>query len=543
MDKNALAQCTLEQYERDFAARHLIHGVVSYWAKRKPQAPAVIYHERRQTLDWITLEQTSADLARRLLAAGFRKGDFFVTWLTFSPEHILLEYACFRIGVIHVPLDLRLRPAEAARCVQLLKPRGFACLPTEAAEAVRAECAVPHFCTVTPGGQLFSEFAPAPAGELRLAEVQVAETDPAQVIFTTGSTGSPKPALLSHRNITCQNMCLGAAFQFEERIRFLVNLPHSHVGGQAEALMTTLFWGGTAVVLEVFDGAKSLAAIQEHKVHMVGQIPAMFNFEWRQPGYASFDLSSLETAIYGGQQVPVQFLERMAAMAPRIGTGLGLTECAGFCTYTMPGAGVAEIAGGLGFDMPVYPMSIRRPMRPDGLAGEELPDGEIGHVCFRGPQTFLGYIGDPEATARTISTDGHLYTGDLGFRDAKGLHLVARARWIIKPAGYQVFPGDVENHFCLLEKVAGCAAVGVEHRTLTEAIVAFIERRPDAEITAQELRQHARGIASYMRPLHYVILEPGQLPLNRAVKTDYVRLSKTAREEIERLRAAGRWDG
>ena len=349
------------------------------------------------------------------------------------------------------------------------------------------------------------------------------------MIFTTGSTGAPKPALLSHRNITCQNFCLGAAFGFDSGTRLLVNLPPSHVGGQTEALMTTLFCGGTAVLLEAFDAARSLDAIARHRVNLVGQIPAMFHFQWRLADYGERDLSCLEAAIYGGQQVSRQFLEKLGAMAPRIGTGLGLTETAGFCTYTAPDAGVDEILASIGHPMPVYPMSIRQPMAEDGSAGAELPDGELGHVCFRGPQTFLGYVNDPEATARTISRDGWLYTGDMGFRDASGLRFAGRAKWVIKPAGYQVFPVEVENHLCaLVDKVQLAAVVGAPHALLSEGIIAFVERKPGARLEGAELKQHARGMASWMRPLHYVLLEPGCMPLNRAAKVDYVRLSEMA---------------
>jgi non-ribosomal peptide synthetase component E (peptide arylation enzyme) len=98
--------------------------------------------------------------------------------------------------------------------------------------------------------------------------------------------------------------------------------------------------------------------------------------------------------------------------------------------------------------MPIYPCTIRQPMRADGSAGDELPSGEIGHVCFRGPQTFLGYVNDPAATAQAISRDGFLYTGDLGYKDAAGLHLTGRDKWVIKSLGYQIFPGDVEAHIC-----------------------------------------------------------------------------------------------
>ena len=520
--------------------RERLHDVVTYWAARRPLEPAIIHHDRGQTIDWSTFEVLGIEWAKRLLALGFRRGDIFATSLPFFAEHILLEYACFRIGVILAPLDLRLRPAEVRAFLGIIRPKGYAGLP-ELCELVRAECAFVEWITpLQPGGRLPS--AAVSNDELRRAENAVTAGDGALIVFTTGSTGSPKAALLSHGNITCQNLCLGDAFEFREGMRVLVNLPPSHVGGQTEALMTTLFYGGTAVVLDVFDAARSLAAIRAHRVDLIGQIPAMFQLEWRHPDFASADLSSLSAVLYGGQLAPVTMLEKMALMAPRLYTGLGLTEAAGFCTYTPGGANLAAMASHLGSSMPVYPMSIRAAMREDGAAGAEVPDGEVGHVCFRGPQTFLGYINDPEATAHTISSDGFLYTGDLGLKDPNGLQLAGRAKWIIKPAGYLVFPGDVEAHIVTLDGVAACGVAGAPHRTLTEAIVAFVERKPGAELSVPQLRKHARALASYMRPLHYVLLEQGQLPMNRTFKTDYVLLARMATDEIERLRAAGRWD-
>jgi acyl-CoA synthetase (AMP-forming)/AMP-acid ligase II len=182
-------------------------------------------------------------------------------------------------------------------------------------------------------------------------------------------------------------------------------------------------------------------------------------------------------------------------------------------------------------------------MNGAGAAGAELPPGEVGHICFNGPQNFLGYVNDPEATASALSQDGWLYTGDLGFVDHDGLHFSGRAKWVLKPAGYQVFPGDVENHFsALTERVANVGVVGHEHRMWSEGIVAFVEKQPGAVLTEAELRKHARGLASYMRPLHYVILEPGAMPMNRTAKVDVTRLQQLAREEVGKLRERGRWD-
>jgi len=182
-------------------------------------------------------------------------------------------------------------------------------------------------------------------------------------------------------------------------------------------------------------------------------------------------------------------------------------------------------------------------MRADGNAGDELPSGQIGAVCFRGPQTFLGYVNDPAATAQAISRDGFLYTGDLGHKDAAGLHLTGREKWVIKSFGYQIFPGDVERHICTLaEKVANCVVVGVAHDVASEAVVAVVEKRPAVELTRQELNRHARSLPSYMRPRHWIILEAGQLPLNRMVKPDYARVQEMARQQVAQLRARGKWD-
>ncbi len=571
--KNGVPQCTLENYEQDFAGRHLLHQVVAKWAREKPDALAIINADTKQEITWDVFDKTTTALAMQLLQMGFQKGDFFATSLPYLTEHIYLEYACFKIGAIHVPLDLRLKGPEVIRSLSLIQAKGYAFLGQtpladfrELGKAVMAHCPfVEHFVQFSPPEETIegatSAFALAAEAQTLATEAMadpasseilatymkataaVGENDGAQVIFTTGSTGYPKPALLSHRNITCQNMCLGAAFDMDPNTRMLVNLPPSHVGGQAEQLMTTFFYGGTVVLLHIFDPAKSLQAIQDYEVTVLGQIPAMFNLEWALPDYDQYDLSSLRMAICAGQQVPRQLVERVATMAPQVPTGLGLTECGGFCTYTPVDASVDDLVTGIGYDMPVYPMSIREPMVQDGSAGEELPGGESGHICFKGPQTFLGYVNAPEATAQTVSTDGWLYTGDLGYRDEKGLHFSGRAKWVIKPKGYLVFPAQVEDHICeLRDKVATAGVVGMDHEVWIEAIVAFVEKKPGVELTAAELEAHAGAIAAYMRPSHYVILDPGQLPLNRVAKTDYVRLDELAREEVGRLRAEGGWD-
>jgi acyl-CoA synthetase (AMP-forming)/AMP-acid ligase II len=556
MNASRIPQVTLERFETAFRELHLIHRAADWWAARWPDDAAVINATRGTRLTWAQLQRGSRALAAGLKRLGFRKGDFLAASLPLADEHILLEFACFRLGVIHAPLDLRLQPAEVLRSVELIGARGYA-FPGKIgaadfgalAEAVRQRCgSVEHLLQLSPAGECLAGAVSLPGlladgeSEPLPDDAGVTEYDGAQVIFTTGTTGSPKPALLSHRGITCQNLCLGTAFGFGPEQKVLCNLPASHVGGQAEILLTSLFMGGTAVTLEIFDPAKSLEAIERYGVTLLGQIPAMFELEWRTADYPRRNLSSLQKAVYGGQAVPRGFLDRMLEMAPAIATGLGLTEASGFCTYTAVTPDAEQVAGGIGWAMPAYPFSIRAAMREDGTAGRALAPGEAGHVCFAGPQNFLGYINDLPATAAALSTDGWLYTGDMGYAGEHGLHFSGRAKWVLKPAGYQVFPGDVENHFATLEGVATVGVVGHPHHIWHEAIVAFVEKRPGAEIAEADLRRHARSLTSYMRPLHYVILEPGSMPLNRTAKVDVPRLQEMACEEARRLRERGRWE-
>ena len=491
--------------------------------------------------------------------------------LPLTVEHILLEYACFKIGVIHAPLDLRLKIPEVIRSIALIEAKAFACLGqtavadfTPVGTAVRDECKsvrhILHFATsdeLIPGAigiQAWTEQIDAvrsgdagdcTASQKRLADRtdSVSSEQGAQVIYTTGSTGFPKPALLSHRNITAQNMCLMAAFNMHDATRQLVNLPPSHVGCQAEQLMTTFFAGATAVILPLFDAAKTLQAIERYRVNLFGQVPAMFHLQWQLPEFDSYDLSSVTDVIYGGQTVTRAFVDRLLTLAPRVGTGLGLSEMAGFVTYTGMTDIAEDVVQGVGWPMPITPLTVREPMHDDGSAGAEVPFGETGEICFSGPQVFIAYVNNDEAYRQTVSQEGICYTGDRGYMSDKGLIFCGRSKLVIKPKGYQIHPGQIEEHFSQLrDDVVLCGAVGAEHNTHVEAVVLFVALRPESNLSVEDLEQHALGIASYMRPSHYVLYSADQFPLNRINKTDYVTLSQRARTEVERLRASGQWD-
>jgi len=541
---------------------------VAYYAKKKPKELAIIEHNTGEKVSWEQFDISVSAFTAKLLSVGLQKGDIIATSLPLLKEHVYLMYACYRSGIIIAPLDLRLKTKEVQYCLDRMKPKAYFFLGKTpvadfrpiVAEVMKTSPYIQHWVQFQKESEFIMEGAVSIAefvkdiqtifiksletGSVKTAREKVEKRDACLIIFTTGSTGSPKPALLCHEGILTQNIGLGVGFEVTESDRFLVNLPPSHVGCTTEQLATTIYGGGTLVLLHIFNPQLSLEAIQTHKVTCIGQIPALYNMEWLLPNYKEYDLSSLRFAIYGGQAVSRDFLVKMKSMAPRIGTGLGLTETSGFCTYTDVDADVDEIVKSIGYDMPLCPVSIREPMNADGSAGKEKAKGETGEICFSGPQIFLGYLGDLENTRKTISTEGICYTGDLGYYDDEGLHFSGRSKLVIKPKGYQVYPDDVEHHISekLKGKVNMVAIVGAEHNVFSEAIIAFVEPLPGVEVTPEDILKACEDISAYSRPSHVELIQPGQFPLNRVAKTDYVVLKEEAKKIVEKLRSEGKWD-
>ncbi len=555
----------------------LLNSYIEKWARENPDKPAMIQHEDGKTITYKKFKSLVDFFALRLLDMGIGKGDRVATMLVLVPEHVILMYACFKIGAIIAPLDVRLKEAEVVRDLNKIKPKAFFFLGNtpvrdfrEVGRAVKENCPyVRYLVQFTPNPQpgellegaiaITDLMAKGKLLSLKLkniftrglekASAGVDTRTPALIIFTTGTTGEPKPAVMCHENIIIQNEVLHRGVGLEGgRMVMLVNLPPSHVGCVTEQLMTTLYLGGTAVLLRIFDPKLTLEAIEKHKVTIFGQIPTQYRLEWALEDYSNYDLSSLEFAIYGGSAVDKVFLEQLSKMAPNFGTGMGMTETAGFYNFTPRGISVEEMAGqvGMAFDE-LAPITIRKPMREDGSAGEELPDGEIGEICVSGPIVFQGYYDLPAETARAISTDGYLYTGDLGyFKDMgsyRALYLAGRQKFVIKQKGYQVFPDEVQDFIASHPKVDLVDVVGVKHNIFDEGIFAFVRPRKGEQLTAEEIMEHCQGIAAYKRPQHVEIWPAEkEFPLTRVAKVDKNELKAVAEEIVAGLRRQGKWD-
>jgi fatty-acyl-CoA synthase len=559
----------------------LLNSYIEKWAHQTPDRLALIQHEDGKTLTYKQLTALVDFFALRLLDMGIRKGDRVATMLVLVPEHIALMYACFKIGAICAPLDVRLKEHEVVRDLDKIEPKAFFFLGNTpvrdfrlVGKVVQESCPyIQHLVQFTPNPKegevlpgavaitgmmdkkrlVFLKVKDLVTQGLAKAYAQIGTETPALIIYTTGTTGAPKPAMLCHQNIIVQNEVLARGTDMGQETRVLINLPPSHVGCVTENLMTIFYVGGSAVLLRIFDAKLTLEAVPKHQVNTLGMIPTQFRLCWNQPEFADCDLSSLKFVVYGGSSVDVAFLQRLAAMAPKFGTGIGMTESGGFVTFTPPGISIEEMAGQVGRFFPdLGPVSIRKPMNPDGSAGEELPDGEIGEICYHPPIVFMGYYNQPEATAQAISKEGILYTGDLGYFQRKqsseigeyrALYLSGRSKFIIKQSGYQVFPDEVETYIAMHPAVDVADVVGVDHQIFGEGIFAFVRPKPGMALGPSEVLEHCKGIASFKRPQHVEIWPAEKpFPLTCSAKVDKIEMSRLAGEVVAQLRSAGKWD-
>lgn len=554
----------------------LLNSCIEHWAKLTPDKPAMIQHEDGKTVTYKQFLSLIDFFALRLLDLGIRPGDRIATMLVLVPEHLILMYACFRIGAMIAPLDVRLKNEEVLRDLNKIKPKIFFFLGNtpvrdfrEVGRAVKERCPyVEHLVQFTadpkPGDildgaigvtemmdkkrLLYLKVRNIFTRRLEKTYAAIEPRTPALIIYTTGTTGEPKPALLCHENILVQNELIHRGVGMGSGTRLLINVPPSHVGCVTQNFMSLMYVGATAVLLRIFDVRMTLEAIEKWKVNVVVQLPTQYRMLWAHPDYDKHDLSSLKLAVYMGSAVDVEFLKRLSKMAPRFGTGIGMTENAGAATLTPLDIPPEEMAGQVGRPFPdLAPVTIRKPMSEEGAAGEELPDGEIGEICYHGPIVFLGYYNQPEETAKAVSKDGILYTGDLGyFKDMgsyRALFLAGRRKFVIKQKGYNVFPGEVEAHIAQLEGVDAVQVVGVKHRLFDEGILAFVRRQKDADLTAETVMEHCKNIAAYKRPQHVELWPPEkEFPLTRVLKVDRLALHAMAEPIVEQLRRQGAWD-
>jgi long-chain acyl-CoA synthetase len=447
-------------------------------------------------LSYSELRDAAGRMTSLLSSFGIEPGDRVAVMLPNVPAFPIVFYGALGAGAVVVPMNPLLKSREVAYYLGDSGAKVLFAWHAAAGQAAKGaaetgarvvEVDEPHLASLLAG------FAPAAPHAGQSGD----DNADAVILYTSGTTGRPKGAELTHANLT-GNAGLTAATLLNAGPDDVVMgcLPLFHVFGLTCGLNATIAGGGTLTLLPRFDPAKALEIIGRDKVTIFEGVPTMYAAMLHHPAHTEADVSSLRTCISGGSAMPVEIMRGFEqTFGCEILEGYGLSETSPVASFNHPGR--VRKPGSIG--SPVEGVE----MRVVDADGHELPVGEPGEIAIRGPNVMKGYWGKPEATAEVIR-DGWFLTGDLATVDDDGYyHIVGRKKDLIIRGGYNVYPREIEEVLHEHPAVAEVAVIGIPHVELGEDVGAAVVLKPGASATPEELRAFAKDrVAAYKYPRH-----------------------------------------
>jgi long-chain acyl-CoA synthetase len=496
--------------------------ILHHSAVRNPQKPAVICGE--QIVSYETLDRATDALARWLLRQGLETGDRLAIHWWNSAELVNLYFACFKAGVVAVPLNTRLKAPEIAYILQHSKAKLCFSQPELAplCEEARAECPdLRHIYTQLP--QL--EAAPDESAPLP----KVTPDRIAAVLYTSGTTARPKGVMHTHISLTGSGTLM-CSLGLGGRDVFLSLTQLAHISALGCVLLPAISSGATVVLIRVFDAAVCLDLIERWRCTYTAVLPAMLRFVVEEQGRNPRDVGSVRVCICGGDTVPVPLQERFQALF-----GIPVREIYGM-TESVPITCIPEGALRAGSVGPALEAVDIRVM--DLAGGGEAGDGCAGELQVQSPANCVGYWDDPRATAETFH-NGWLRTGDLIRRDADGfLWFEGRVKQIIIRGGSNISPQEVEEALYHHPGVLEAGVIGMPDPEYGEKVIAFVALREGHQATERELRDFARRrVADYKTPERIFFLSA--LPKGLTGKVQRRELKEMALASADMGMAAG----
>ena len=444
------------------------------------------------------------------LAADFAVsvGDRVAVLAESSTDVFEIQFACFRLGAIFVPLNWRLASAELSAILANCAPK---LLVHDAGFADRvASLGSDAQALMTGEGSAYERAAQSDARPSAYAEMRLEDT--ATILYTSGTTGLPKGVIVTYAMNLFNAIMINALANVSSRTVFLVVLPLFHTAGLNVYTNPTFHAGGTNIVMRNFDPGAALAALGDPALgitHFFG-VPAHYQFPMQHPAFTTTDFSRLEMAGVGGAPAPVSIISGWQAQGVPLTQGFGMTETGPIVLY-LDKEDAARKIGSAG--KPAMHVAVRL-LSADGV---EVSDNEIGELVLRGPAITPGYWNNPEATAAAIP-DGWLRTGDAAIRDSEGYYFIVD-RWkdMYITGGENVYPAEVENVLHQMEEIAEAAVIGVASERWGETGRAVIVLKPGRSLTADAVIAHCLArLARYKLPAEVVFTDA--LPRNATGK-------------------------
>jgi long-chain acyl-CoA synthetase len=468
--------------------------ILSETARRSPDKTVTILGDSR--MSYGELDELSARLAAGLATSGIGPGDVVALQLPNIPQFLIAYFGILKAGGVVVPLNVLLKAPEVAYHLRDCSAKAFitwAGVLGEAAPGAK-EAGVTRVYAVGGGAVPFEQLLSAPASGQAFAPRDPADT--AVIMYTSGTTGRPKGAELTHLQLYMNADIPGRLFDVQPDDIVITVLPLFHVFGLSSIMNVCVRFGCTMSLIPRFEAAEVLTAIERDRATIFEGVPTMFVALLAYPELDSYDISSLRIAISGGASIPAPVLN---AFEERFGVlileGYGLTETASTTTFNVSAT-----------DRRAY--SVGKPIwgtqtQVWDAEGKLLPPGagNVGEVVTRGLHVMKGYLNRPEDTA-SVFTGNWFHTGDLGYFDEDGyLYIVGRSKELIIRGGYNVYPAEIEGVLHEHPAVAEAAVIGVPDERLGEEVMAVLTLRPGAVLTAREAIIFCRErVAAYKYP-------------------------------------------
>jgi fatty-acyl-CoA synthase len=515
-------------------------------AQRHAGRDALVSRHQDARLTYAELDAEVDRVARALMAHGIAVGDRVGVWSPNCAEWTLLQFATARIGAVLVNLNPAYRTSELAYALRqsgtrlLFAPRSFKTSDYAGmVDAVAPEVpSLEHVVWI--GDPAWDGFLAGSAQvtpeDLAAREAELDPGQPINIQYTSGTTGSPKGATLSHRNILNNGYLVGEGCRYTEEDRVCIPVPFYHCFGMVMGNLGAMTHGACMVIpAPAFDPGATLEAVAAERCTSLYGVPTMFIAELGHPEFASFDLSSLRTGIMAGSPCPVEVMGRVIEdmHMDEVTICYGMTETSPVSTQTAADDPLDKRVGTVGRVHPHLEVKVA-----DTVTGETCAVGETGELCTRGYSVMLGYWDDLERTAEVLDADGWMHTGDLATMDAEGYaNIVGRIKDMIIRGGENVYPRELEEFLYGHPDIADVQVIGVPDARYGEELMAWVIPRRDAVLTPDDVREHCRGKVAHFKIPRYVKVVDA-FPMTVTGKVQKFKMRETAIAELGLEQAA-----
>jgi len=542
-----------------------IGQVLDGTADQYPERDALVVKHENRRFTYRQLKKEVELAARGFLSLGIKKGDRIGIWSTNSSEWVITQFATAKIGAILVnlnPLNRAFELKHALRqseCQTLLLIDGFR--DANYVSILREICPqiessvpgdlqsenLPDLRTIIfvgkPGtGGMFSWEELVRRGQtvslddLRRRESELEFDDPINIQYTSGTTGLPKGAMLSHHNIVNNAQFIAAALRLSPHDRLCIPVPFYHCFGMVLGNMACVISGATMVIpAAYFDPEATLRAIHEEKCTALHGVPTMFISALSCPNFKDFDLTSLRTGIMSGSPCPIEVMRRVVKEmhCQELTIAYGQTEASPVITQTTTDDPIEVRVTTVGKAMPHTEVKVIDP-----LTGKMVPRGVAGELCTRGYLVMKGYYKNPEATRKAIDDDGWLHTGDLAVLDDRGyFKIVGRSKDLVIRGGENIYPREIEEFLFSCPAILDVQIVGVPDLKYGETVAAWVRLKPGAALTLDELKQFCKGkIAEYKIPRYLKVTN--EFPMTISGKIQKFKMREISIQEFGLQQAA-----